>query len=76
MKDKENFPEPERFLPERHLKKFGMDPDQREYTNRGANVDPSELVFGFGRRRVASGGWCASYANPEMILAESVQDGT
>lgn len=59
MKDKENFPEPERFLPERHLKKFGMDPEQKEYTNRGANIDPSELVFGFGRRRVASGGWCA-----------------
>ena len=46
MHDEKQFPDPERFSPERHLKKEGVqDPD---------GLDPMSIVFGLGRRCVQS----------------------
>ena len=46
MHDEKEFPDPERFSPERHLKKEGgQDPD---------GLDPMSIVFGLGRRCVQS----------------------
>ncbi len=41
MHDEAEYPEPDRFLPERFLKDGKLNPDIR---------DPSDFIFGYGRR--------------------------
>ena len=41
LRDPEDYPEPERFFPERYIKDGKINPEVR---------DPSTIAFGFGRR--------------------------
>ncbi|EJD06403.1 cytochrome P450 [Fomitiporia mediterranea MF3/22] len=57
MRDEKNFPNPETFMPERHMAKVKDDPNgtssaaaSADATSFVAEDDPSSIVFGFGRR--------------------------
>lgn len=56
MNDETHFPNPEKFLPERHENKVGLKPGDLDAENfeggltQTKETDPSSIVFGFGRR--------------------------